>query len=145
MGKSDLGIFKREFLRQIQVLGLLSYDYYFSRFEHGENMAEVSVDIDARSVNVRLNTSKKIGYRAWKHLGYRSKLEALQDLAAHESAHVLLGEIRWLAHARFTDEGQLFRAEEAVVVVLTRLLRPLASYKPHADRPRLAHNTQQFP
>lgn len=95
-----------------QALGIEDFDIVV---EHGElndgTLADVTRDVDARSCLIRLHPPSS-----------HEDLDHLSQLAKHELMHVLLADFSALAHDRESSHSDIERAEEALVVRLTRLL-----------------------
>jgi hypothetical protein len=105
-----LVVFKELVEKWRQAFAINSFDIMV---EHGDltdgTLADVTRDVDARSCLVRLHPPS-------------SHDEDLSALAKHEMIHVLIGDLAALAHSREARHEDIARAEESLVVKLTRLL-----------------------
>lgn len=91
-------------------LGVTSFDVYVEpgTLDDG-TLADVARCVDSRSCLIRLHAPPE-------------GAEDLDSLAKHEMIHVLLGDLSALAHSREATHAEIERAEESLVVTLTRLL-----------------------
>lgn len=72
-------------------------------------LADVTRDVDARSCLIRLHPPPEGD-------------EDLDSVAKHEVIHILISDLAALAHSREARHEDISRAEESLVVRLTRLL-----------------------
>ena len=92
------------------LLGITSFDLSVEQGTLDDGtLADVTRDVDSRSCAVRLHEPPEGN-------------DDLDSLARHEMIHVLLADLSALAHSREATHAEIERAEEALVVRLTRLL-----------------------
>lgn len=111
--RKRLAAFKRHVEYWRDRLGISDFDIYVEQGTLDDGtLADVTRDVDSRSCVIRLHAPPDGD----------DDLDHLSSLARHEMIHVLLADLSALAHSREATHAEIERAEEALVVRLTRLL-----------------------
>ena len=105
--KEDYRQFQDEVKRLVQVFGLTDWTLSFERDELSDANANVEYNILGRSATFTLG----------KHIA-----PAVEQIAFHETIHLLLADVSSLASSRFISIAQVDVAEEAAVIRLENMI-----------------------
>jgi len=87
-------------------------DYYHKKCENDNAIAEVSIDLKARSASVTFN----------KLISNELKFN-IKQTAKHEMIHCLIGVLSELGSSRYVTEDELIIAEEELVRKLEKIIK----------------------
>ncbi|KKM85999.1 hypothetical protein LCGC14_1283310, partial [marine sediment metagenome] len=95
--KAEFNRFKKEFQRQVEILGLKGYEVYFDHLPLNNEYANISMDEPGKVVTVCYSSELK-------QIDYDVRSPELS--AKHEAIHLLLHRLRFLGEERFTASSE---------------------------------------
>ena len=112
--KKEFEVFKEEFMRWIDKLGINEYRIDFFLDPLDDSFAEITINHMGRAVKVALsdNISKRD----------RSAGHDIKSHAKHEALHLLIGRLCWLGEERHLSDGAIYEESEKLVRKLEDLL-----------------------
>jgi len=114
VSKTYFNRFKAAFLLWQEKLGLQCYRVKFKQEDIGSNLAQIRYAMGSKLAVVFLNTEFDDEMV--------SNDDGPEENAKHEVLHLLLARFHWLADSRCISDGDLDEENEAIVVVLEKLL-----------------------
>jgi hypothetical protein len=110
----EFEIFKKTFLKYVDLFGLKNYRITFQHIKLDENYAEIQRDCDSFSAIVRFTN----------YLEDCNKLEygSPEIHAKHEAIHLLLTFLVWKAQSKYITPTEIDQAEESLVRVLEKVI-----------------------
>lgn len=111
--KNQLDVFKKEFVKWQEVLGLKDWNIFFDKREIEDGFAAINTDANGRVATVTLNSI----LRKEDIPDFNPKLHA-----KHEAIHLLLARLESLGNRRFITVTDIQEEAEAITRKLEKIL-----------------------
>jgi len=108
-------LFRETVEKYVKEFGILDWDISFLHCNLDGSMARVLQTSLRRTCVVMLTTD-------WNDSVVKLSNQEIIDTAKHEVVHIILGNLRCVANARFVTEDEMELAEESLVVYLMNFL-----------------------
>jgi len=115
--KKDFEIFKKEFMRWVEIFGLKGHHLNFRleplRTNNSDSFRYAEIDIceEGKWANVTLNINQN-----------GSNKTRVKQHAKHEAIHLLIHKIGWIGKCRYLNDGEIDNEDERLVRILEKVL-----------------------
>jgi len=106
--------FKKAFIHYRNLFGLMQYRIDFLQEDIGDRYAEIRISESQKICEAVLNTHL--------YADIVKRDEGPVSHARHECIHLLLNRLSWLGKCRYVCDGDIEEEEEALTVILTRVI-----------------------
>ncbi len=111
--KTDFNFFQKECRQLINTWGLTDWNIYFSHQLLGDCLGSIVTNARTRMATIFLASD-------WED--HVTTEKTIKEVAKHEVLHLLFADLRTCAFDRHATEGDIYKAEEAVVSRLMKII-----------------------